>query len=434
MNKNRFLGILMSVSLISSFFPSIEVSASSDRLDELHKQEQELNKQSNDVGNKINDKEQKLQALEVEKAQLEEEVAGLQSNIDELVTEISEQEEEIVRIENEIKRLQEEIEQLKIKIEQRNEKLEIQARSVQKNVNSMDIVEMLLSAESLSDLIGRIGVINQLISANQSVVEAQLVDQKALEDNEVQVQTEQEEVEKVKAELEVSRNKLVNQRNELDNKIIQVAKKFDMTVEERNSFINEQNLIAQRTSSLNKEMQAEQERIVEDQKRKELAQGKTNQVESNQEEFNAPESKESSSKPITVSSSSKTSSGWIRPAQGRLTSPFGWRTHPVYGDRRFHKAVDIAGSGSIVASRAGKVTVASYNNGLGYFVKIDHGDGFASIYSHMQSNLSVSVGEQVSQGQQIGIMGTTGTSTGVHLDFQILKNGTNVDPAPYIGL
>ena len=78
--------------------------------------------------------------------------------------------------------------------------------------------------------------------------------------------------------------------------------------------------------------------------------------------------------------------------------------------------------------------MASYNNGLGYFVKIDHGDGFASVYSHMQPNLSVSVGQQVSQGQQIGIMGTTGTSTGVHLDFQILKNGVNVNPAPYIGL
>ena len=435
MNKKRFLAILMSVSLMGPFFSSVEVSASSDRLDELHKQEQELNKQSNDVGNKINDREQKMQALEVEKAQLEEDVAGLQSNIDELVTEISGQEEEIVRIENEIKRLQEEIEQLEIKIEKRNEKLEIQARSVQKNANSTDIIQMLLSAESLSDLIGKIGVVNQLISANQSVVEAQLVDQKALEDNEVQVQMEQKEVERVKAELEMSRNNLVNQRNELDAKIIQVAEQFDMTVEERDSFINEQNLIAQRTSSLNKEMQAEQERIVEDQKRKEIAQAKITQVEGNsKEEFNAPESKESSSKPVTISSSNKTSSGWIRPAQGKLTSPFGWRTHPVYGDRRFHKAVDIAGSGSIVASRSGKVTVASYNNGLGYFVKIDHGDGFASVYSHMQPNLSVSVGQQVSQGQQIGIMGTTGTSTGVHLDFQILKNGVNVNPAPYIGL
>jgi murein DD-endopeptidase MepM/ murein hydrolase activator NlpD len=131
---------------------------------------------------------------------------------------------------------------------------------------------------------------------------------------------------------------------------------------------------------------------------------------------------------------SPTDTEWIRPAEGIVTSPFGYRIHPIYGDRRMHTGIDIAGSGPILASRSGTVVAASFNSGLGYFVQIDHGDGYQSVYGHMQPNLQVSIGESVEQGDQLGTMGTTGTSTGVHLDFKIIKDGEYVDPAPYIGL
>lgn len=125
---------------------------------------------------------------------------------------------------------------------------------------------------------------------------------------------------------------------------------------------------------------------------------------------------------------------WIRPAEGVVTSPFGYRIHPIYGDRRLHTGIDIAGSGPIHASRSGTITAASYNSSLGYFVRIGHGDGYESIYAHMRPNMPVSIGETVSQGQRIGTMGSTGDSTGVHLDFKIIKDGDYLDPAPYIGL
>lgn len=137
---------------------------------------------------------------------------------------------------------------------------------------------------------------------------------------------------------------------------------------------------------------------------------------------------------LSPTSVSDTETDWIRPAESIVTSPFGYRIHPIYGDRRFHNGIDIAGSGAILASRSGTVTSASYQSGLGYFIRIDHGDGYVSTYSHMTPNLLVSIGDSVSQGQRIGTMGTTGTSTGVHLDFRINRNGEYVDPAPYIGL
>ncbi|MDZ7835930.1 MAG: M23 family metallopeptidase [Alkalibacterium sp.] len=130
---------------------------------------------------------------------------------------------------------------------------------------------------------------------------------------------------------------------------------------------------------------------------------------------------------------SSSNSGWLRPASGYISSPFGYRTHPVTGARgSFHAGVDIAGSGSIRAARSGRVTAASYSGSYGYRVIVDHGNGYSTLYAHMKSNLSVSVGQSVSQGQQLGIMGTTGRSTGVHLHFEVRKNGSAVNPMNYI--
>ena len=125
---------------------------------------------------------------------------------------------------------------------------------------------------------------------------------------------------------------------------------------------------------------------------------------------------------------------WYMPVNYiRLTSPYGWRIHPVYGDRRFHSGVDLAANSGtpIYATRGGTVTKASYNNSAGYYVTINHGDGFSSSYLHM-THYIVSEGQKVSAGQVIGYVGSTGTSTGAHLHFTIYYNGSTVNPANYI--
>ena len=116
-----------------------------------------------------------------------------------------------------------------------------------------------------------------------------------------------------------------------------------------------------------------------------------------------------------------------------LTSPFGYRIHPIYGDWRFHSGVDLACSEGtpIYAARSGQVTAASYNGSMGYYVQINHGDGYASIYMHM-THYIVSAGEYVSQGEVIGYVGSTGDSTGDHLHFGISYYGEYVNPMEYI--
>ena len=127
---------------------------------------------------------------------------------------------------------------------------------------------------------------------------------------------------------------------------------------------------------------------------------------------------------------------WLIPCNYRaMTSPFGYRVHPVYKDWRFHYGVDLAApSGTpIVASRSGVVTTATYNSSAGYYVTINHQDGFETKYMHM-THYIVSPGDSVTAGQVIGYVGSTGTSTGAHLHFSVLYNGAYVNPANYINI
>ena len=128
--------------------------------------------------------------------------------------------------------------------------------------------------------------------------------------------------------------------------------------------------------------------------------------------------------------------GWKVPINyTAFTSPFGWRTHPVYGGKRFHYGVDLAAPKGrpIYATRSGTVSTASYNSSAGYYVQINHGDGYRSIYMHM-THYTVRSGQSVKQGQVIGYCGSTGASTGPHLHFGISYNGSYVNPANYISI
>ena len=125
---------------------------------------------------------------------------------------------------------------------------------------------------------------------------------------------------------------------------------------------------------------------------------------------------------------------WIMPVSGRLTSPFGMRVHPVLGYERMHNGIDLAAAQGtpIYATRSGKVTTCSYQaGGAGNYVSINHLDGFSSIYMHM-THYVVSPGQNVSQGQLIGYVGSTGISTGPHLHFGISYAGTYVNPLAYV--
>lgn len=123
---------------------------------------------------------------------------------------------------------------------------------------------------------------------------------------------------------------------------------------------------------------------------------------------------------------------WPLPGQYNLSSLFGSRKHPITGKANNHTGIDIpASSGtSILAAKSGVVTTSTYNNSYGNYVVVSHSDGTSTLYAHMVRR-NCSKGDTVSQGQVIGYVGTTGSSTGNHLHFEVRVNGSRVDPINY---
>lgn len=128
-------------------------------------------------------------------------------------------------------------------------------------------------------------------------------------------------------------------------------------------------------------------------------------------------------------------SGWANPSGGYISSSYGFRRHPISGNTVFHAGTDIASSCGTpeYAASAGTVIYAGWNGGYGNFIMIDHGNGLTSSYGHIKNGgMLVKYGDRVSAGTQIAQMGTTGSSTGCHLHFEIRQNGVTTNPATFM--
>ncbi len=125
--------------------------------------------------------------------------------------------------------------------------------------------------------------------------------------------------------------------------------------------------------------------------------------------------------------------GWVWPTAGSLGSGFGPRLHPILGYVRNHNGLDIGGAQGqgIWSSKEGEVILAGWNGGYGNAVIVMHAGGITSLYAHM-SQIDVRVGEKVETGELIGLVGSTGLSTGPHLHFEVRVNGNLTDPRPFL--
>ncbi|GEM_PF-6670388 len=119
--------------------------------------------------------------------------------------------------------------------------------------------------------------------------------------------------------------------------------------------------------------------------------------------------------------------------KSRISSPFGYRTHPITKKYAFHAGLDIAApkGTAVIASESGEVTDIGIHKNLGNYVKVTHADYTYSLYGHLDK-ITAKIGHNVRQGQKIGEVGSTGRSTGPHLDYSLRKDGKPVDPIKYL--
>ncbi|QQS07084.1 MAG: M23 family metallopeptidase [Fibrobacterota bacterium] len=123
----------------------------------------------------------------------------------------------------------------------------------------------------------------------------------------------------------------------------------------------------------------------------------------------------------------------IAPARGQVSSGFGWRLHPVLGVFMMHGGQDITGpiGLTVVATARGKVVTREFSSSFGNYVVLDHGDGIRTLYAHL-SAFRCELGQDVRRGEEIGLMGSTGRSTGPHVHYEIHQSLKPLDPLPWI--
>ena len=257
---------------------------------------------------------------------------------------------------------------------------------------------VLFKAESFTDLLGRLDIINEIMDADQTVIDQ-------LQALQAQIEEKKASLEASKAESEAAKADLVAKKAELDAQ----RKEAIALVNEINSNENEYKATL---DELDKEEERIQAMIVK--KSKELAAQQAAQ---------------------NGGSSNAALGGYIWPVSSRyITSTFGGRASPGGIGSTNHKGVDIGRVGytsEIYAAKAGTVIVSQYSSSYGNYVVVSHGSGNTTLYAHMSSR-KVSVGAYVNQGDVLGITGSTGHSTGPHLHFEITENGTRINPLNYL--
>ena len=242
---------------------------------------------------------------------------------------------------------------------------------------SMSYIKILLNSSSISDFFNNMYIVKKIVKQDKEILTE-------LDENKQKIEDKKSEIEKKKGEQEELKLLLEKDNESLNNDKIEVEKLKAELEKEENA------------------LELEIEKI--------------------------------SSQSVVNENSQVISSGsWPVPGHSRISSPYGYRIHPIFNTKKMHTGIDIpAPTGTpAVSIDQGKVIFSGTKGGYGKTIMIQHDDGKVTLYAH-NSELIVSVGQRVQKGQVVSKIGSTGNSTGPHLHFEVRINGKHVNPVPYI--
>ncbi len=318
---------------------------------------------------------------------LRSEESSLSAQMQELDTQAAELDLSLQQLNHDLKVKQEDLDAIKAELAALKAELERRKRLVAERVTNvymqgeMTYLDLLFNAKDFREFINRAFYLNLIFEKDQELYNS--------------VRVKKEEVAKSKLEMEATITEIAADRDKLQEQSLEI------------SHVREEKSALLRAISRDKALAEKQIRELEEQSRE-----ITKFLQS-----------------LTGGYTGKWTSKFLKPCNGRISSPYGWRKHPVWGDRRFHTGIDIAAPyrTPIKAGGDGKVVFVGWRGGYGNTVMIDHGGGLATLYAHC-SGFAVSNGTVVSAGQVIAYVGSTGTSTGNHVHFEVRRNGKPVDP------
>jgi len=374
---------LSSFNLISTASPRFIYSQSlEDELEQIQQERKEaqekikeVNKQEQQYINQVKEVEGQLRSALSELDNLNTKLSEAKSEVDKATIEMVLKEEELKRIEDELKE--------KIGI------LNDRVAAIYKNGNS-NILEILLKAEDFLDFISKLKLMNLFAEQDtQNILEVK---------------------EKKTATIGIKKSiiDLREKQKEYEDKVKQLVIQAEQKARERDDICNEKKNLLTRTT-------ANKNALIKMEKQLEIQEAEVTRILESYKYGTAPSGK------------------FAWPVAARIISGYGNRYHPIFGYNRFHSGIDLAAPyGTLVkAADGGQVVQAGYFGGYGYSVMLYHGGGFATWYAHL-SSINVSMGQFVQRGQVIGLVGSTGWTTGPHLHFEVRINGAPQNPLAYL--
>ncbi len=343
----------------------------------------------------ISSAQQKAKELEQKKKQAEKEKASLSAQVNTIIAELEKAQADVAAKEEEIVAAEDELIAAKIKENEQYERMKIRIKYMYENGDA-EMISILLSAEDMGDFLNKAEYVEQISSYDREML--------------VVFQNLVKEVEEKEARLQEEKERLVALQDTLSAKKTEVETLLASKKTEISKLESEIGANAKVLEKLLAEAKEAERR------RKEAAQS-------------------SKGGGGTPTGNVIVGNGRLaNPCPGaRITSEFGYRTAPTAGATANHAGRDMAApTGTpIYAADGGRVIRATYNSARGNYIVVDHGNGMQTWYQHC-SQLYVSTGAQVTRGQNIAAIGTTGVSTGPHLHFEVHVNGTPVDPRNYL--
>ena len=350
--------------------------------DELEEKQQQLNS----VQQQIEAQQRKAELARRKEQSIAEQLRAIQQELDTAEDEYETVNDQLENTEQHIKANVELSNRLTKKLEVQTKTLHRRIRDIYKN-GQVNYLDVLLGAKDFNDFVGRMDILKKILAYDNALIQGTKADRETLR--------------KAKEQLEADRAKIVELRKLAAAKREQVAERR----QERRGVLNA----------------ATYERETAERAYREL-------IETSRQIEQLIKRIQSGEKNIGGSTGTMT---W--PAEGEITSPFGWRVHPIFGTQRLHTGIDIGADygDAIRAADGGVVIHADWMGGYGNAVIIDHGNGISTLYAH-NSQLLVDEGQTVAKGQTVARCGSTGYSTGPHLHFEVRQNGSPVNPLNYL--
>ena len=416
-NRKRWVSVMagvmaaiMLLSLILSLIPTKAGAASSSeikkQLSALKEDKKEIEAQLKEIKKQLNANDDEIAGIVAQKDAIDQEIQLLHQEIDNI-------NQQVATYALLIADKQDELDDAKFRLDDLNEKNKERLRAMEEE-GELSYWAVIFKANNFSDLLDRISMVQEINAADQRRL--QEINEVAQQVSAVQAELvrEKTDLESIKDELAVAEAALEVKRAEADEllrDLVAKGEEFEAMIDESEE---QQNDLMNQIAKKEKEL-----------KNAEYQEWLATYV---------PTTKPSGTD-TTPSTQVPTSSGWVKPLKSyTITSAFGMRVHPISGEYKMHQGVDMsAPQGTpIYAAKSGKVTTTAFQaGGAGYYVSINHGDGFSSVYMHM-THYIVKPGNYVNAGQVIGYVGSTGGSTGPHLHFGISYNGSYVNPMNYI--